>query len=55
LTARRINAIRNTPGVQLWQRNYYEHVIRTEIELEHIREYIRANPINWTPDNQRRW
>ena len=31
----------------LWQRNYYEHVIRNEHELRALREYIRANPIRW--------
>ena len=29
---------------KVWQRNYYEHVIRSEIELEEIQKYIRANP-----------
>lgn len=34
----------------LWQRNYYEHIIRTEYELNRIREYIKDNPINWEND-----
>jgi putative transposase len=36
-----------------WQRNYYEHVIRTEGELNAIRQYIRDNPLGWNddPDN----
>jgi putative transposase len=33
-----------------WQRNYYEHVIRSENELSRIREYIINNPANWTTD-----
>lgn len=33
-----------------WQRNYYEHVIRNEAELNAIREYILSNPANWTTD-----
>jgi len=33
-----------------WQRNYYEHVIRSENELSRIREYIINNPVNWTTD-----
>jgi len=33
-----------------WQRNYYEHIIRNEIELEKIREYIVNNPLNWAED-----
>ena len=38
---------------RLWQRGYYEHVIRDEEELAGIREYIRYNPSNWPedPDN----
>lgn len=37
------------PG-KLWQRNYYEHVIRNQKELESIKEYIENNPINWEID-----
>ncbi len=35
---------------RLWQRNYYERVIRTERELEEIREYIVENPVKWDAD-----
>lgn len=35
---------------KLWQRNYYEHVIRSENELSRIREYIANNTANWTTD-----
>jgi len=34
----------------IWQRNYYEHVIRNETDLEEIREYIKNNPIKWLED-----
>lgn len=34
----------------VWQRNYYEHVIRNEIELKKIREYIESNPLMWERD-----
>ena len=34
----------------LWQRNYYEHVIRTEYSLLNIRQYIKNNPLNWDED-----
>ena len=37
------------PG-RLWQRNYWEHVVRDESELQQIREYIRDNPANWASD-----
>ena len=33
-----------------WQRNYYEHIIRNEYELNAIREYILNNPLNWNSD-----
>jgi putative transposase len=36
---------------KLWQRNYYEHVIRDEKDLLRIREYIITNPLNWSLDN----
>jgi REP element-mobilizing transposase RayT len=47
---KRINQIRQTPGIPVWQRNYYEHIARNEIELNKIREYILNNPLNWETD-----
>jgi putative transposase len=47
---RRINEIRGTPGLPLWQRNYYEHIIRDEEELNRIRQYIIDNPSRWEDD-----
>ena len=35
---------------KLWQRNYYEHIIRNENELNRIREYINNNPLQWNMD-----
>jgi len=32
---------------RLWQRNYYERIIRDDRALANIRRYIRANPSNW--------
>ncbi len=49
-SAKRVNAIRNCPGIRLWQRNYYEHIIRSESELTRIREYIINNPTQWRND-----
>lgn len=37
------------PG-KLWQRDYYEHVVRDEDELNRIREYILTNPARWPSD-----
>ena len=47
---RRINNKRCTPGVSVWQRNYREHIVRNETELNHIRQYIRDNPARWESD-----
>lgn len=43
----RINALRGTPGEPVSQRNYYEHIIRSEKELDDIRIYIQGNPDAW--------
>lgn len=50
LATKRINALRKTPGMRLWQRNYYEHVIRNEHDLNEIRQYILDNPVKWDMD-----
>ena len=44
------NELCRTPGGKLWQRNYWEHIIRNELELNRIREYIRNNPARWESD-----
>jgi len=49
---KRINEIRKTPGFPVWQRNYYEHVIRNENDLNDIRQYIKYNPLNWETDKE---
>lgn len=42
-----INAARQTRGMVVWQRNYYEHVVRNDAGLDRIRKYIAANPLKW--------
>ena len=49
-SSRRINDSRSSPGTAVWQRNYYEHVIRDEQELEAVRHYIEGNPAKWAQD-----
>jgi len=49
-SARRINELRGMPGVPVWQRNYYEHVVRDERALNAIRQYIADNPARWVWD-----
>ncbi|MCJ7708189.1 MAG: hypothetical protein MUO38_11300 [Anaerolineales bacterium] len=49
---KRINQLRGTPGAGVWQRNYYEHVIRDGEDLRRIREYIAQNPLAWEHDEE---
>ena len=49
-SSRHINELCVTRGRKLWQRNYYEHIIRNEAELDHIRKYIINNPVRWEFD-----
>lgn len=37
---------------KIFQRNYYEHIIRNEIEYNTIRQYIQNNPLNWDTDEE---
>ena len=53
---RQINHLRNTPGSPLWQRSFYDHIVRTQPDLDQIRQYIDENPMKWhldhdNPDN----
>jgi len=52
VATQRINAVRGTPGETVWQRNYYEHIVRSEAELQRIREYIASNPLKWQLDRE---
>ena len=51
-TAKRINHLRRTPGTRVWQRGYYEHVIRNESDLHEIRQYVVNNPPKWELDEE---
>lgn len=50
--AKRINEHRGTPGAPIWQRNYYEHIIRDDESLNLIRNYIADNPLRWYLDRE---
>ncbi|NJC87341.1 MAG: transposase [Desulfuromonas sp.] len=52
VSTKRINLLHNTPGNPVWQRNYYERVIRDEAELSRAREYIADNPRRWDMDKE---
>ncbi len=51
-STKRVNITRDMPGVPVWQRNYYEHVIRDEAELNRVRQYIEGNPARWAEDEE---
>jgi putative transposase len=48
--AQHINGLRGTPGARIWQRGYYERIIRNEGELNRIRQYVAGNPRHWPED-----
>lgn len=52
-STKRINALRATLGAPVWQRNYYEPVVRNESEMDRIRKYIADNPASWETDRDR--
>ena len=51
-SARRINELRDSKGVSVWQRDYYEHIIRDETDYNRIYEYIVNNPLKWLEDEE---
>jgi putative transposase len=53
-SAKAINLLLNSTGVPVWQRNYYEPIIRTDDELDRIRKYICLNPQQWKHDDENR-
>jgi REP element-mobilizing transposase RayT len=48
----RINLMRRQQDVPIWQRNYYEHVVRNEKDLQNKTNYIEANPMLWDQDDE---
>ncbi len=51
--AKRINVIRETQGVSVWQRSFHDHIIRNDADLHRIRTYIANNPVQWAIDEER--
>ena len=59
-STKHINQHHNTPRTRIWQRNYYDHVIRDDTDLQRLCQYIQDNPMKWVldqlhPDNPSRW
>ena len=50
--AYRINLMRKTQGIPIWQRNYWEHIIRNQQDLQNKTDYLEANPILWDEDDE---
>jgi len=48
----RINALRGTPGLKVWQDNFYEHIIRNENSYHRIATYIVDNALRWAMDQE---
>lgn len=47
-----VNAVMDSPRTQLWQRNYYDHILRNDREYARIYAYIASNPIHWGDDDE---
>jgi REP-associated tyrosine transposase len=50
ISAKQINLVRSLPRTPIWQRNYYEHILRNQPELEKITQYMLSYPDNWVDD-----
>jgi REP-associated tyrosine transposase len=50
-SSRKINNLRKTRGVPVWQRSFYDRIIRNQRELDEMSKYIQSNPANWQ-DNE---
>jgi putative transposase len=51
-STKEINALQGGPGVKLWQRNFYDHIIRNQQDLELTWLYIESNPSQWYTDDE---
>jgi REP element-mobilizing transposase RayT len=50
ISTRKIKRINQNSSMLIWQRNYYEQIIRDDRTLQKIRQYITDNPLNWESD-----
>ena len=49
-STKQINQHHQTASHPVWQRNYYDHIIRNDTDLNRIREYMQTNPAKWESD-----
>jgi putative transposase len=54
VSTKHINLARGTPGATVWQRNFWEHIVRDADDMDRIRAYIRDNPLMWSRDDLNR-
>jgi len=52
ISAIKVNLVLERTGMPLWQRNYYEHIIRNDAEWTSVSEYISNNPLCWEQDEE---
>lgn len=52
ITTIKINRVRELPHDHVWQRNYFERIIRHEKMLNAFRQYIDLNPLRWAKDHE---
>jgi putative transposase len=50
ISTRKVNQARVASGIPMWQRNYYERIIRDEAALNRVRQYVADNPRRWAED-----
>jgi len=50
VVTKRINRLQDVFGRPIWQRNYYEHIIRNQSDMDRISRYIESNPSKWAED-----
>ena len=50
-TTKKINELSDSAGEKIWQRSFYDRIIRNEKELYLIRKYIEQNPFKWALEN----
>jgi REP element-mobilizing transposase RayT len=47
-----VNKFRSTPGTPIWQRSFFDRILRNENEWNRVRKYILQNPLNWNSDSE---
>ena len=54
VSTKQVNLAQGTPAQLLWQRSYYEHILRNDQSMERTRQYILDNPLQWAFDSENR-